>query len=106
MLKHLLPVPGQMFGVENRRLDAIFLEQVRQRLLALDLWQLAQVPVAPEQVKGVIEQPVLSARRQLRLQFGKVRAALVNDDHLSVDNGFNAAAIEEKRLVQSSPLRV
>jgi hypothetical protein len=63
VLKHLLPIAGQMFGVENRQPDAIFTEQVEQRLLALYLWQLAQVPVAPEQVESVINQPVLSARR-------------------------------------------
>ena len=63
MLKHLLPVTGEMLGVENRPFDAIFTEQVEQCLLALDLWQLAQVPVAPEQIEGVIDQPVLSARR-------------------------------------------
>jgi len=77
-----------MFGVENREFNVIFTEQVEQCLLALDLWQLAQVPVAPQQVEGVVDQPVLSARRQLCLQFGKVRAALVNDDDLSVDDGF------------------
>jgi hypothetical protein len=57
-------------------------------VLALNLWQLAQVPVAPQQVEGVVDQPVLSARRQRCLQFGKVRTALVNDDYLSVDDGF------------------
>jgi hypothetical protein len=88
MLKHLLPVTCEMFGVENRQFNVIFTEQVEQCLLAFDLWQLAQVLVAPEQVEGVIDQPVLSARRELCLQFGKVRTALVNDDDVSVDDGF------------------
>ena len=80
MLKHLLPVTCEMFGVENRQFNVIFTEQVEQCLLAFDLWQLAQVLVAPEQVEGVIDQPVLTARRQLCLQFGKIRSALVDDD--------------------------
>ena len=69
MLKHLLPVAGEMFGVENRQLDVVFAEQVQQRLLALDLRKLAKVAVTPEQVEGVVDQPVLPACRQLGLQF-------------------------------------
>jgi hypothetical protein len=41
MLKHLLPVTGEMFGVENREFNVIFTEQIEQCLLALNLWQLA-----------------------------------------------------------------
>ena len=61
MLEHLLPVADEMFAVEHRQLDVVFTEQVQQRLLALDLGKLAKVAVAPEQVEGVVDQPVLSA---------------------------------------------
>ena len=37
VLKHLLTVAGEMFGIENRQFDVVFAEKVQQRLLALDL---------------------------------------------------------------------
>jgi len=49
MLKHLLPITDEMFGIEHRQLDIVFAEQIQQRLLALDLRQLAKVTVAPSQ---------------------------------------------------------
>jgi hypothetical protein len=55
MLKHLLPIAGQMFGVQHWQLDIVLTDQVGQSQLALDLGQLAEIPVAPEQVKGVID---------------------------------------------------
>ena len=43
----------------------------------------------PQKVEGVVDQSVLSARRQLRLQFGKIGAAFMGDDHFPVDDGFS-----------------
>ena len=40
-----------------------------QQLLALDLRQLPQIAVAPEQVEGVIHQAVLAAAGEFGLEF-------------------------------------
>ena len=39
-----------------------FTEQVQQSLLALDLRKFAEVTITPQQIEGVIDQPVLPAR--------------------------------------------
>jgi len=59
MLKHLLTVADEMFGVEHGQLDIALAEQVQQPLLALDLRQLAEVAIAPEEVEGVVDEPAL-----------------------------------------------
>ena len=87
MFKHLLTVSGEVFGIENWQFDIVLPEKVQQRLLALDLREAAKVSVTPEKVEGVKDQPVLPARRQLRLQFGEVGSALMGDHHFSVDDG-------------------
>ena len=61
MLKHLLAVAGEMFRIKNRQLDIVLTEKIQQRLLALDLREATKVPVPPEKVEGVIDQPVLPA---------------------------------------------
>jgi hypothetical protein len=57
-------------------------------LLALDLWQLAEIAIPPEEIKGVINQPTMPARSQLCLKLREVGAALVDDHHLAIDDGF------------------
>ena len=50
-----------MFGKEHGQLDIVFAEQVQQRLLALDLRQLAEVAIPPEEIEGVVDKPALPA---------------------------------------------
>jgi hypothetical protein len=69
MLKHLLTVADEMFGKQHGQLDIVLAEEVQQLLLALDLRQLAEVAISSEKVEGVVDQPILPARRQLCLQF-------------------------------------
>ena len=69
-------------------LDIVFAEQVEQALLALDLRQLAEVAIPPEEIEGVVDQPTLPARGQLCLEFGEVGASFMDDHHLAVDDGF------------------
>ena len=55
--------------------------------LALDLRRAAQVqPVEIEKVEGVEDKSVLIARRELGLEFGKVRPAVLDYHHLAVDD--------------------
>lgn len=60
--------------------------KVGQRLLALNLGKLAEVSIPPEKVEGVIDQPVLSARGEVGLEFGEVGPSFMNYDHLTVDD--------------------
>ena len=69
MLKHLLPVSGKMFLIEDRQINVVLAEQIEQCSLALNLRNAAKVPVTPQKVEGIIDEPVLPARRQLCLQF-------------------------------------
>jgi hypothetical protein len=87
VLKHLLPVSDEVFGVDHGRSDTVFIEEVSQGLFALDLGELTEVAVAPEKVEGVEDQSVLSARGEASLEFGEVGAALVDDNHLPIDDG-------------------
>src|SRR5438094_10482019 len=87
MLEHLLTIADEMFGKQHRKFDVVFAEQVQQELLAFDLRQPPKSSVAPEKIERVVDEPTLPARCQLCLQFGKVGAALVDYDHLSIDNG-------------------
>jgi hypothetical protein len=50
-----------VFGVDHGRSDTVFIEEVSQGLLALDLGELTEVAVAPEKIEGVKYQPVLTA---------------------------------------------
>ena len=61
MSEHLLAVADQVFGEQHGVRCFAFTEQVEQRLLAFDLRKLAEVTVTPQQVEGVVDQPVLSA---------------------------------------------
>jgi len=88
MLKHLLPITDEMFGIEHRQLDIVFAEQIQQRLLALDLRQLAKVAVAPEKVECVVDEAALPACSQLCLKFGEVGPAIMDDNHLAIDDSF------------------
>jgi len=63
VLKHLLPVSGEVFGVEHGQLDIVLAKKIEQHLLALDLRQLTEVAVPPEEVECIIDQPALPARR-------------------------------------------
>lgn len=69
VLKHLLAVPGEMFGVEDRQLDIVFLKEVQQSLLALNLRQLSEIPVTPQEIEGVIHQPALPSGGEFGLKF-------------------------------------
>jgi hypothetical protein len=87
MLKHLLAVAGQVLAVEHRHVDIILPHQVGQHLLAFDLGQLPQVAISPEQVEGVVDQPILPARGEFGLEFGEVGPAFMDDDHLPINDG-------------------
>jgi hypothetical protein len=52
------------------------------------LRKFAKIPVTPQKVERIVDQPVLPARRQLWLQFREVGTALMGDDHFAVDDGF------------------
>jgi len=67
MPKHLLPVADEMFTVNHGRPDAVSTEQVQQCLLALDLRELAEVSITPEEIEGVVDQSILSTSRKLSL---------------------------------------
>jgi hypothetical protein len=51
------------------------------------LRQLAKVAITPEQIKTVIDEPALPPRGEFRLEFGKIGASLMDDHHLTVDDG-------------------
>ena len=88
MLKHLLTVADEMFGEQHRHFDIVFAEEVQQQLLALNLRQLAEVAIPPEEVEGVVDEPALPACSQLCLQFREVGASFMDDHHLPIDDGF------------------
>jgi hypothetical protein len=69
VLEHLLPVAGQVFGIDDREPDIIFTEGIRKHLLAFNLGELAEIPIPPEKVEGVIDQPVLIATGKFGLEF-------------------------------------
>jgi hypothetical protein len=64
-----LTVADEMFRKQHWEFDIVFAEQIQQRPLALDLRQLAEVAIPPEEVEGVVDEAALSARSQLCLQF-------------------------------------
>jgi hypothetical protein len=49
VLKHLLPVSREMFGVEHGQFDIVLPEKIEQQLLALYLRELSEVPIPPEE---------------------------------------------------------
>jgi hypothetical protein len=44
MFEHLLPVAGQLFGIDDRKFDAIFAQKVGKRLLSISLPELRRSP--------------------------------------------------------------
>ena len=93
MLEHLLTVADEMLGIKHRQFDIVFAEEVQQQLLALDLRQLAEVAIPPEEVEGVVDEPALPACSQLclqpaLLQFREVGASFMDDHYLPIDDGF------------------
>jgi hypothetical protein len=88
VLEHLLPVARVMLGVEHRQLDIVFAKKIEQQLLALDLWQLAEVSVAPKKVEGIVNEPPLSTRSQLCLKLREVSPTFMDNYYLAVDDGF------------------
>lgn len=86
MLEHLLPVPNNMFRIDNWRFDPVLVDKVSQRLLAHDLHERAVVTITPKEIKGVVDQPVLPAGRQVRLQLREVGPTLMNNHHFAVDD--------------------
>ena len=56
-------------------------------MLAFDLRHLAEVSVAPEKIECVEDHSILSACGKLGLKCGKVGAAFMDYDNLSVDDG-------------------
>jgi hypothetical protein len=88
MLKHLLPVSGQMLAVAHGPFQLVPLDQLLQKPLALDLRDAPQViAVQVQQVEGVEHQPVLVASCKFGLEFGEIGPAFMDDHYLSVDDG-------------------
>jgi hypothetical protein len=109
MLKHLLSAADQALAVDDRSFNAVFVHQIAQCLLALDLRKFAEVAITPEKVERVKDQPVLSACGEVGLEFGEVGPAFMDDHHLTIDDGL-AGNIEGTdnsgdRFIQSWPLR-
>jgi hypothetical protein len=78
VFEHFLAVAEKMLGIDDRQIDAVFSEQVRQRLLAVNLGEFAEIATTPQEIEGVIKQFVLSARGQLSLEFREfVRPSLM-----------------------------
>ena len=86
MSEHLLSVAGQVLGIDDRMPDVVFPEQLGEHSLALYLRKFPEIAVSPEQVECVVDQPVLSARSEFGLEFGEVRATLLDDDHFAVED--------------------
>src|ERR1700733_10170244 len=62
VLERLLPVAGQVLGIDDRMPDVVFPEQVGAHSLALHLRKFPEIAVPPEEVECVVDQTVLSAR--------------------------------------------
>jgi hypothetical protein len=86
VLEHLLSVAGQVLGVDHGMADVVFPEQVGEHPLALHLRKLPEIAVPPEQVECVVDQPVLCASSEFGLEFGEIRATLVDDNHFAVED--------------------
>ena len=69
LLKHLLAIGDEVFTVNDGSLDIVFTDQVQQRLLALDLWELAEISITPEKIEGVVDQSILSTGGKFGLQY-------------------------------------
>lgn len=66
----------------------MLLDQILEQPLPLDLRLPAQISAAqPQKIEGEVEQAILIASAEIRLQLGEVRAALMDDDNLAVDDG-------------------
>jgi hypothetical protein len=86
VFEHCLSVAGQVFGVDHRKADVVLPQEIGEHLLALDLREFAEIPVPPEEIKGVEHQSVLTARGEFGLQLGKIGPTFVDDYHLPVDD--------------------
>jgi hypothetical protein len=86
VFEHCLSVAGQVFGVDHRKADVVLPQEIGEHSLALHLRKFAEVAVSPEQIEGVVDQPILSASGEFGLEFGEVGAALVDDDHFAVED--------------------
>ena len=89
-------------------------QQLCEQALALGKPRRAQIePVQIEQVEGIVEQPVFTARGEARMQQPEIRdAARIRDDSFAIQDqvvrrqAASASAIGWKRSVQSCPARV
>ena len=86
MFKHLLAVADEVLGVDDWEPDVVFPEEVGKHLLALDLRNVAKIPVPPKKVEGVVDETALFVRGEFCLEFREIRSSLVNDDHFPVDD--------------------
>jgi hypothetical protein len=94
VLEHFLPVTDQMFGINDRKPDVVFSEEVGEHLLALDLRDFAEIPVSQHEVEGVEHQALLSARGKLGLQLGEIGPPLVDFPPLLVQVDCEPLAVE------------
>src|SRR3954463_554305 len=64
-----------------------FSSKLLQQLLAGKLRHSAKVlAVQPQEIEGEVNQPVLVASAEVRLEFGEVGSLAMDDDHLPVDD--------------------
>ena len=56
-------------------------------MLALNLRELAEIAIPPEEIECVVDEPTLPTRGQLCLQFREVGSPFMDDHHLAVDDG-------------------
>jgi hypothetical protein len=47
----------------------------------------AKIPVSPEKVEGIVDEPVLPSRGEFGLQFGEIGTPFMDHDHFPVDDG-------------------
>jgi hypothetical protein len=73
MFEHLLFVAGQVFGKEDVEFDVVLSQEIDEHLLPFDLRELAEIPVPPKEVEGVLDETVLSARCEFGLKLELVR---------------------------------
>jgi hypothetical protein len=87
VLKHFLPITAQVLAVDNWQVHIFVAEQISQHLLAFELGRLPKVVVTPKEIEGVVDEPILFTRGEFGLEFGEIGSALMNDDHLTIDDG-------------------
>jgi hypothetical protein len=68
----------------------VLLDQILEQHLPLDLRLFSQISaVQPEQIEGEVDQSILIASAVVCLQLGEVRAPIMDDDDLAVDDGLS-----------------